>query len=187
MKKSRTETALARRPCPCPPASWHHGCSFRPIVRCSSDLDADSSHACPEAKAPVQTPCGTMVALTTWQHDIFLATLATTSGGYRRAWWETARHGLSESNDCAKFMWNRVGLSPHLSKRHCTIVRGERRLCRRLWLYLRNCPQTDATWQEARHPHAFCEWKISGTSERRGWGTLHGYLAYHPCLIKRMR
>lgn len=117
MKKSRTETeALARRPCPCPPASWHHGCSFRPIVRSSSDLDADSSHACPEAEAPVQTPRGAVVALTTWQHDGFLATLATSSGGYRRAWSETARHGLSESNDCAKFMWNRAGLSPHLSK-----------------------------------------------------------------------
>lgn len=70
MKKSRTETeALARRPCPCPPASWRHGCSFRPIVRCSSDLAADSGHACPEAKAPVQTPRGAAVAdhVATWR------------------------------------------------------------------------------------------------------------------------
>ena len=69
MKKSRTETeALARRPCPCPPASWRHGCSFRPIVRCSSDLAADSGHACPEAKAPGQTPRGAVVAdhVATW-------------------------------------------------------------------------------------------------------------------------
>lgn len=185
MKKSGTETeALARHPCPCPPASWCHGCSFRPIVRCSSDLDADSGQAC-RGQGPTADStwrCGGPDHVATWHISCHTSD---------HQWW--LQEGLIR-NSTTRTLWEQRlrnscetgrGSPPHLSKRHCTIVRGECRLCRHLWLYLRDCPQRGATWQEARHPRAFCEWKISGTSERRGWGTLHGYLAYHPCLIKK--
>ena len=151
MKRNRTETeALARRPRHCPPASWCRGRSFRPIVRRSPRTQMQTrAIPVPEGReAPNWSPHGTVVALTTWQLDRFLATPSNNQWcSYKRAWSETSWHGLLKSNDSSwiHVWWNGAGFS-FLSLQMTSIITQLSKLKCHLWC----CVSDSVPWGTAR-------------------------------------